>query len=287
MQVPQVREAAEPSCPGCSRAGRSCCARAAEGDGDRRVRARALDARRRVAVRAGRARQAVQVDRITDLQRLRERFEQFKRRDLYDMQLPRCSWTPSSLGAPGQAQGGCPWSPGASPKTASACWSHVMLGMREAHEDWLELGRDLIARRAGGADADRGRRRRRADQGDQGVLARLRPPALRRSPRAQPARQATRPRTRTHPRPTGRRWTTRPANATASDDSRRSSTSSTAAATPRRPMPDRRPGRAHSTPALPDPTPPPMAKHDLLEQSLGEIKIRTQVIGRCPGKTSS
>ena len=43
--------------------------RAAAGDGDRRVRARPVDARRRVAVRAGRAREAVQVDRSPDLQR--------------------------------------------------------------------------------------------------------------------------------------------------------------------------------------------------------------------------
>ena len=43
--------------------------RAAEGDGDRRVRARPVDARRRVAVRAGRAREAVEVDRIAHLHR--------------------------------------------------------------------------------------------------------------------------------------------------------------------------------------------------------------------------
>ena len=41
--------------------------RAVEGAGDRRVRARPVDARRRVAVRAGRAGQAVEVDRVADL----------------------------------------------------------------------------------------------------------------------------------------------------------------------------------------------------------------------------
>ena len=41
--------------------------RAAEGDGDRRVRPRPVDARRRVAVRAGRAGEAVEVDRVADL----------------------------------------------------------------------------------------------------------------------------------------------------------------------------------------------------------------------------
>ena len=53
--------------------------------------------------------------------------------------------------------------------------------------------------RARRADADRRRRRARADQGDRAVLARLRPPALRRSPRPQPARQAARTRTRARP----------------------------------------------------------------------------------------
>ena len=51
--------------------------------------------------------------------------------------------------------------------------------------------------RARGADADRRRRRPRADQGDRAVLAGVGPPALLRSPRPQPLRQAPRPRTRT------------------------------------------------------------------------------------------
>ena len=54
----------------------------------------------------------------------------------------------------------------------------VMLGMRESHEDWLALGRDLIARGLGAPLLDRRRRRARADQGGRAVLAGLRPPAL-------------------------------------------------------------------------------------------------------------
>ena len=74
----------------------------------------------------------------------------------------------------------------------------VMLGMRESYEDWLELGRDLIARGLGApmlivAEGAR------ADQGDRAVPARLRPSALRGASRAQPARQAARPRARTRP----------------------------------------------------------------------------------------
>ena len=38
-------------------------------------------------MRAGRARQAVEVDRVAHLRRARERFEQFKRRDLYDIRI--------------------------------------------------------------------------------------------------------------------------------------------------------------------------------------------------------
>ena len=36
--------------------------------------------------------------------------------------------------------------PGASPRRESGSWSGVQLGMRESHEDWLGLARDLIAR---------------------------------------------------------------------------------------------------------------------------------------------
>ena len=68
VEIPQVREAAEPFVSKlfpCST--RLFAHRAAAGDGDRRVRARAVDARRRVAVRPGRAREALEVDRIAHL----------------------------------------------------------------------------------------------------------------------------------------------------------------------------------------------------------------------------
>jgi hypothetical protein len=61
--------------------------RAVEGAGDRRVRPRAVDARRRVAVRAGRAGEAVEVDRVAICEELRDRFDAFKRRSLYDIRL--------------------------------------------------------------------------------------------------------------------------------------------------------------------------------------------------------
>jgi hypothetical protein len=66
----------------------------------------------------------------------------------------------------------------------------VMLGMRESHEDWLELGRDLIARGLGApllivADGAPG-----LIKAIEPVLARLGSPALRRAPRAQPVEVA-------------------------------------------------------------------------------------------------
>ena len=80
---------------------------------------------------------------------LRERFEQFKRRDLYDVELAALFLDAVFLGV--RANG---------PKEGVlVAWGFteqgervplaVMLGMRESHEDWLELGRDLIARGLG------------------------------------------------------------------------------------------------------------------------------------------
>ena len=81
---------------------------------------------------------------------LRERFEAFKRRDLYDIQpggaVPRRGLPLAS--APTGPRRAC-WSPGASPKQGERVLLAVMLGMRESHEDWLALGRDLIARGLG------------------------------------------------------------------------------------------------------------------------------------------
>jgi putative transposase len=123
---------------------------------------------------------------------LRERFEQFKRRGLYEVRLGALFLDAVFLSVRHDR-----------PKEGVlVAWGFtedgervllgVMLGMRESYEDWLALGRDLIARGLGGADADRRRRRSRADQGSRAVLARLRSRALRRSPGPQPAGEAAR-----------------------------------------------------------------------------------------------
>jgi putative transposase len=80
---------------------------------------------------------------------LRERFEQFKRRDLYDIRLAALFLDAVFLSV----------RPAGPKEGVLVAWGftedgervllQVMLGMRESHEDWLELGRDLIARGLG------------------------------------------------------------------------------------------------------------------------------------------
>jgi putative transposase len=80
---------------------------------------------------------------------LRQRFEQFKRRDLYDIDVAALFLDAIFL----------PVRPDGPKEGVLVAWGFteqgervllsVMLGMRESHEDWLELGRDLIARGLG------------------------------------------------------------------------------------------------------------------------------------------
>jgi putative transposase len=80
---------------------------------------------------------------------LRERFEAFKRRDLYDVRVAALFLDAVFL----------PVRPDGPKEGVLVAWGFteegervllsVMLGMRESHEDWLALGRDLIARGLG------------------------------------------------------------------------------------------------------------------------------------------
>jgi putative transposase len=80
---------------------------------------------------------------------LRERFEQFQRRDLYDIHLAALFVDAIFLSV----------RPDGPKEGVLVAWGFteagervllaVMLGMRESHEDWLELGRDLIGRGLG------------------------------------------------------------------------------------------------------------------------------------------
>jgi putative transposase len=80
---------------------------------------------------------------------LRERFEQFKRRDLYEVHLAALFLDAVFLAVrrDGPKEGVLvAW--GFTEEGERVLLS-VMLGMRESHEDWLALGRDLIARGLG------------------------------------------------------------------------------------------------------------------------------------------
>ena len=80
---------------------------------------------------------------------LRERFEQFKRRDLYDIQVAALFLDAVFLAVrPDGPKEGVLVAWGFTEQGERVLLS-VMLGMRESHEDWLELGRDLIARGLG------------------------------------------------------------------------------------------------------------------------------------------
>jgi putative transposase len=80
---------------------------------------------------------------------LRERFEQFKRRDLYDVRLAALFLDAVFLSVrPDGPKEGVLVAWGFTEAGQRVLLS-VMLGMRESHEDWLALGRDLIARGLG------------------------------------------------------------------------------------------------------------------------------------------
>jgi hypothetical protein len=151
---------------------------------------------------------------------LRERFEAFCRRDSTSSSWWRCSSTRSTCRCAPAAPRRASCAPGDSPKTATERWFPSPGGAR---------GQGRLARarprpdhpRARRTQADRGRRRARADLGDRAAVAARRPPAPRRSPPAQPPGQAAQVRTRPRPRRLLEGAETRPpASRTASSASR-------------------------------------------------------------------
>jgi putative transposase len=80
---------------------------------------------------------------------LRERFEAFQRRDLYDIHVAALFLDAVFLSVrPDGPKEGVLVAWGFT-ETGERVLLAVMLGMRESHEDWLDLGRDLIARGLG------------------------------------------------------------------------------------------------------------------------------------------
>ena len=124
---------------------------------------------------------------------LRERYEAFKRRDLYGTQLVALFLDATYLAVRHDGPKERVLVAWGFSEDGERVLLSVMLGMRESHEDWLALARDLIARGLGApllivADGAPGLIK---------AIEQVWPPALRCSPRAQPLRQAARARTRT------------------------------------------------------------------------------------------
>jgi putative transposase len=218
---------------------------------------------------------------------LRDRFAAFQRRDLYDIHLAALFLDAVFLSVrrDGPKEGVLvAWG---FTEDGERVLLSVMLGMRESHEDSAGARTRFDQPWAGGADADRRRRRPRADHGRRAVLACLRPPALRRSPRAQPARQAARTRTRTHPPRLlagTRRGHQRARRQAATPGARRRARSGRLHR--RGPLPRRRPRRPRRHLRYPTRHRRRWRSTNLLDRSLGELKRRTKVIGRFPGETS-
>ncbi len=219
---------------------------------------------------------------------LRERFfEAFKRRDLYEVRLAALFLDAVFLSVrPDGPKEGVLVGWGFTDQGERVLLS-VMLGMRESHEDWLELGRDLIARGLGApllvvADGAPGLikaveqcwpasdRQHCAVHRLRNLLAKL------------PERERERVR--------GAYWQ---ALDEATDERKAKErlealvdqldvAGYTAAAR----CPSQRPRRARSPPALPTRHRRRWRSTNLLERSLGEVKRRTKVIGRFPGETS-
>jgi putative transposase len=125
-------------------------------------------------------------------QELRERFEAFKRRDLYDIRLAALFLDAVFLSVrPDGPKEGVLVAWGFTEAGERVLLS-VMLGMRESHWGLARARTRPDRTRARRAPLGGYRRRAGSDQGGRAVLARLGPPALRRPPRPQPAREAAR-----------------------------------------------------------------------------------------------
>ena len=288
LEVESRRSARRPSrsCLRCSCTRRSCWHPAAGGDGRWRLRPRPLDARsNRCASRRGSASsRRSTASRIC--QELRERFEQFKRRDLYGVGLVALFLDAIFLNVrpKGPKEGVlCAWG---FTEQGERVLVGVCLGMRESHEDWLSLARDLIACGRGApmlvvADGAPGLikaveqcwpssdRQHCSVHRARNLIAKL--PSKTASGRAGPiGRRSTRPRTSA-------------TEGSGSGPRRRARADRVCVG---REMPRGRSRCSRRPSALPATPPQALAFDNLLERTLGEVKRRTKVIGRFPGEES-
>ena len=80
---------------------------------------------------------------------LKERFEAFRRRDLYEIRLVALFLDATFIAVRPDGPTRASRSRGGSPRTGERVLLAVSLGMRESFEDWQTLGRDLISRGLG------------------------------------------------------------------------------------------------------------------------------------------
>jgi putative transposase len=194
---------------------------------------------------------------------LRERFEAFTRRSLYEVRLVALFLDATFIAV----------RPSGPKEGVLVAWGftadgermllEVMLGMRESYEDWQALGRDLIARGLGAPMLI-------VADGAPGLIKAIEQcwPASDRQrccvhrARNLYAKLPERERERERERVKRAYWQALDDAISAKDAKhRRSLTSSTRAASGGGAVPGRRSGRARRASALPDPAPPPVAKH--------------------------
>ncbi len=219
---------------------------------------------------------------------LHERFEAFCHRSLYDVNLVvlflDAIYLPVRASGPKEGVV-CAW--GIDENGARQLVS-VRLGARESKEDWVELGRDLIAR---GLAAPR----MVVADGAPGLISAVEeiwPRADRQHSCRSPSpptcsRRCPRKSTTGSVSTTGQRSPTRRARRTASCASECSSPSSSIAATspPLAASPTTSTGWSCIC-AIRSATASGGVATNLLERSLGEVRRRTKVMGRFPGETS-
>jgi hypothetical protein len=183
---------------------------------------------------------------------LKDRFERFRRRDLYEIKLVALFLDATFIAVrPDGPKEGVQVAWGFTEDGERVLLS-VALGMRESFEDWQTLARDLISRGLGApmlivADGASG-----LTKAIRAMLAGVRPTTLLRAPRAQPLRQGPRARARTDQArllASPRRGDQRSRRQAAAPSARRPAQRRRVHR--RRPMSARGPRRARGPPALP------------------------------------
>ena len=217
---------------------------------------------------------------------LRERFEQFKRRDLYDIKLVALFLDATFLAVrPDGPKEGVQVAWGFTEEGERVLLA-VMLGMRESYEDWQALGRDLIGRGLGApmlivADGAPGLNK---------AIEQCGLPRHRQRCCVHRARTCTRSCPTVTPRVKHAYWRALDeaiTSATPSNDSKPSSTSSTRAASPPRRSASPTTSTHSSSICATPPGIAAVAQHEPARAIIAEVKRRTKAMGRFPARTAA